>query len=78
MDLDLDWRFRGFESTDCESHGETLKFSLNALTFHSRFPHHCLDEEHYPFAHSATDIFVTPTSSRLLHRFGYYTRLVLS
>ncbi|SAL97252.1 hypothetical protein [Absidia glauca] len=42
-----------------------------------RFPYLCLDEKRYPFAHSATDIFVTPTSSHLLHRFGYHTRLVL-
>ncbi|SAL95653.1 hypothetical protein [Absidia glauca] len=71
MDLDLEWRFRRFEFKDYENHGETLGSFF-------RFPHHCLDEEHYPFAHSATDTFVTPTSSHLLHRFGYYTRLVLS
>jgi hypothetical protein len=78
MDMDLDWRVRGVEFTDYENHGETLEVFSQRLVFHSGFPNHCLDEEHHPFAQSASDIFVTPTSSRLFHRFCYYTRLVLS
>ncbi|SAL96563.1 hypothetical protein [Absidia glauca] len=66
---DKEYRLSGFRK------GWALDLDLEGRL--GRFSRHCLDEEHCPFADSATDTFVTPASSHLLHRFGYYTRLVL-